>query len=78
MPVHPSTNFAFLQPHDEQLVRLGMLAERLEVRWQVALKSVAQLTPSLLAKAFRGELVEQDPNDKPAEKLLERIKVARD
>src|SRR5258708_26223154 len=24
----PSTNFAFLQPHDEQLVRLGMLAER--------------------------------------------------
>jgi type I restriction enzyme S subunit len=26
-----------------------------------------------LAKAFRGELVAQDPEDEPAEKLLERI-----
>ena len=28
---------------------------------------------SILAKAFRGELVPQDPKDEPAEKLLERI-----
>jgi type I restriction enzyme, S subunit len=34
---------------------------------------VERLTPSVLAKAFRGELVEQDPDDEPAEKLLERI-----
>jgi hypothetical protein len=27
---------------------------------------VERLTPSLLAKAFRGEMVEQDPNDEPA------------
>ena len=32
---------------------------------------------SLLAKAFRGELVAQDPNDEPAERLLERIKEPR-
>ncbi len=32
------------------------------------------LKRSILAKAFRGELVPQDPNDEPAEKLLERIK----
>ena len=28
MQPHPSTNFAFLQSHAEQLMRLGMLAER--------------------------------------------------
>jgi type I restriction enzyme S subunit len=33
---------------------------------------------SLLAKAFRGELVPQDPNDEPASKLLERIRAERD
>ncbi len=32
-----------------------------------------KLSQSVLAKAFRGELVHQDPNDEPAEKLLERI-----
>jgi hypothetical protein len=42
------------------------------------LPPVVQLTPSLLAKAFRGELVEQDPNDEPEEKLLERIRMERD
>jgi len=57
---------------------LFAFADRLEARWQSAQVRVTQLTPSLLAKAFRGELVEQDPNDEPAEKLLKRIKVARD
>lgn len=41
----------------------------------------AQLTSlesSILAKAFRGELVEQDPNDEPASVLLERIRTARE
>jgi type I restriction enzyme S subunit len=32
-----------------------------------------RLTPATLAKAFRGELVPQDPNDEPASALLERI-----
>ncbi len=35
---------------------------------------LASLDQSILAKAFRGELVPQDPNDEPAEKLLARIK----
>lgn len=35
------------------------------------------LDQGLLAKAFRGELVPQDPSDEPAEMLLERIRAAR-
>ena len=36
------------------------------------------LDRSTLAKAFRGELVEQDPNDEPASVLLERIRAERE
>ncbi len=36
-----------------------------------------QLDQSILAKAFRGELVPQDPNDEPASVLLERIRTER-
>lgn len=39
--------------------------------------SVGQLNQSILAKAFRGELVPQDPNDEPASVLLERIRAER-
>jgi hypothetical protein len=35
------------------------------------------LTESILTKAFRGELVPQDPNDEPASALLERIRNAK-
>lgn len=36
-----------------------------------------RLDERLLAKAFRGELVPQDPEDEPAEALLARIREAR-
>jgi type I restriction enzyme S subunit len=52
-------------------------ADRLEARVQAARTQVERLTPALLAKAFRGELVPQDPNDEPALALLERIRTAR-
>lgn len=32
------------------------------------------LTSSILKQAFEGKLVPQDPNDEPAEKLIERSK----
>jgi type I restriction enzyme S subunit len=52
-------------------------ADRLEARYAAARAQVERLTPALLAKAFRGELVPQDPNDEPASVLLERIRAAR-
>lgn len=49
-------------------------ADRLEARLQAAQTATERLTPSLLTKAFRGELVPQDPNDEPASELLRRLK----
>lgn len=53
------------------------LADTLEKNLAIAKLRVDNLTQSILAKAFRGELVPQDPNDEPADKLLARIKAAR-
>ncbi len=39
--------------------------------------TLSLLEQSILAKAFRGDLVPQDPDDEPASKLLERIRAAR-
>jgi type I restriction enzyme S subunit len=58
-----------LPPLDEQheIVRrvetLFAYADRLEARYAAAREQVEQLTPSLLAKAFRGEMVPQQPGE---------------
>jgi type I restriction enzyme S subunit len=49
----------------------------MEAHYHTARAQVENLTPSLLAKAFRGELVPQDPNDEPANELLARIAATR-
>ena len=49
-------------------------ADEVEQRVAAATTHANQLTKTLRAKAFRGELVPQDPNDEPATVLLERIK----
>ncbi|BAL23786.1 restriction endonuclease subunit S [Azoarcus sp. KH32C] len=56
---------------------LFAFADRLEARYAAARKQAGQLTPALLAKAFRGELVPQDPNDEPAAELLKRVAASR-
>ncbi|MEC6881805.1 restriction endonuclease subunit S [Photobacterium piscicola] len=53
--------------------RLFKKADKLEQQYLDAKARLDRLTQSILAKAFRGELVPQDPNDEPAEQLLERI-----
>jgi type I restriction enzyme S subunit len=52
---------------------LFAFADRLEARLAQAQTAATRLTPALLAKAFRGELVPQDPNDEPAAELLRRL-----
>ncbi|HAO79405.1 MAG TPA: hypothetical protein DCQ92_10605 [Verrucomicrobia subdivision 3 bacterium] len=54
---------------------LFALADQLEMRLAQARGQVAKLTPALLARAFAGQLVPQNPKDEPASALLERIKV---
>ena len=49
-----------------------------EARYRSASEHVERLTPSLLAKGFRGELVEQDPNDEFAVEFVERIMKGRE
>ena len=65
-------------PEQQEIVRrverLFALADNIEQRYKKAQAFIDKLTPSLLAKAFRGELVPQDPNDEPAAVLLGRIK----
>ena len=39
--------------------------DKIELRYQKAKEYSDKLTQSILNKAFRGELVPQDPNDKP-------------
>ncbi|HFQ5324851.1 TPA: restriction endonuclease subunit S [Vibrio vulnificus] len=56
---------------------LFTFADTIEAQVKKAQARVDNLTQSILAKAFRGELVPQDPNDEPADKLLERIAQAR-
>lgn len=69
-----------LPPLDEQkeIVRqvdkLFALADKVEDHYQKAKARVDALAQSVLAKAFRGELAPQDPDDEPAEKLLQRIR----
>lgn len=49
-------------------------ADRIEARYSTARSQIERFTPSLLAKAYRGELVPQEPNDGLASTLLERVR----
>jgi type I restriction enzyme S subunit len=52
--------------------------DRLAKEAKRALELVGRLDEAILAKAFRGELVPQDENDEPADRLLARIRAERE
>jgi type I restriction enzyme S subunit len=62
----------------EKLKKYFQAIDRLEQEYQKAMKFLDRLEQSTLAKAFRGEIVPQDPNDEPASILLERIQKERE
>ena len=68
-------------PEQTEIVRrvdeLFRLADSLVRHHEDAARRVEKLPPSVLAKAFRGELVPQDSNDEPAEEMLARIRAAK-
>jgi type I restriction enzyme, S subunit len=77
-------NFIFpVPPIEEQqeivrrVVTLFDYADHVEALHHSAYDQIEQLIPALLDKAFRGELVPQDPNDETASVLLERIRTER-
>ena len=57
--------------------QLFYFADKVEARYINAKAMLDKLPQSILAKAFRGELVPQDPEDEPARVLLERIRAER-
>ncbi|MBD2123603.1 restriction endonuclease subunit S [Trichocoleus sp. FACHB-262] len=52
--------------------------ETIKQQFLITSNQIDCLNQAILAKAFRGELVEQDPNDEPAFVLLERIRAERE
>lgn len=57
--------------------RVVALIDEIERLSRESLSHNEDLNQAILAKAFRGELVPQDPNDEPASILLERIRAQR-
>lgn len=85
VPITQQYSLGHLLPplaEQQEIVRrvedLFAFADRIEARVASMQKTVERLTPATLAKAFRGELVPQDPNDEPASTLLERINATKE
>ena len=73
-----------IPPADEQAVLVGRIKDAFESIRELenvvaeSESALTQLDQSILAKAFRGELVPQDPRDEPASELLARMRTTRE
>jgi len=84
VPISKQISLNFICPpveEQQEIIRrveaLFKVTDDIEKRYEKAKAHVDKLTQSILAKAFRGELVPQDPNDEPASELLKRIQEER-
>lgn len=71
----------FITEQEEVIKRVNRyisILDNIQAEYEELLTDTEQLDQSILAKAFRGELVPQDPNDEPAAVLLERIRAERE
>ena len=73
-----------IPPLAEQVALLARVQDALDqvggaaAATRAGMQGLTVLNQSILAKAFRGELVPQDPTDEPASVLLERIRRERE
>ncbi len=74
IPIAPTEEQAKLK--EKIIISLQRVSGLLQ-KFECSISNLKSLDQSILAKAFRGELVPQDPNDEPASLLLERIKAER-
>ncbi|AUX27450.1 hypothetical protein SOCEGT47_080400 [Sorangium cellulosum] len=74
LPIAPTTE---QEEISRRCRRITAKFESLETRYIDVLGWLGRMDQAILAKAFRGELVPQDPNDEPASVLLERLRAER-
>jgi type I restriction enzyme S subunit len=77
------TTFAFPPKTEQEAVLRALhgafhVATKLAALLRTTDNQIQAVNSSVLSKAFRGELVPQDPNDEPASVLLERIRRERE
>jgi type I restriction enzyme S subunit len=61
----------------EEISRRFSVIDEMDKEMELMIKYSDRLRQSILKTAFEGNLIPQDPNDEPAEKLLERIEAER-
>jgi type I restriction enzyme, S subunit len=61
----------------ERVEELFNITDKIDSQYQTLKEKIDNLPQAILNKAFKGELVSQDPNDEPASVLLDRIKVRK-
>jgi type I restriction enzyme, S subunit len=61
----------------EEVERRLSVVDKLEATVEANFKQASGLRQSILKQAFSGKLIPQDPNDEPADLLLERIREER-
>ena len=74
VPIPPAAEQVVLA---ERVFTVLATLEQLASRVNTMLEQLARCERAAIAKAFRGELVRQDPTDEPASILLDRIRAAR-